>query len=100
MTASRATAPDVQPGAIFSLLHRAFGDVGMEAVFSEAATVAAWLRTEAELARSQAAVGDLDPERAEAVAAACVVEHIDLPRLWEATANVGYPDPAADPPGP
>jgi 3-carboxy-cis,cis-muconate cycloisomerase len=80
-----------RPGAIFSLLHRAFGDAEMEAVFSERATVAAWLRTEAELARTQAAVGDLDRDRAEAVATACDPDAIDLPALWEATANVGYP---------
>lgn len=79
------------PGAIFSLLHRTFGDAPMEAVFSEAATVEAWLRTEAELARSQAEVGELEPARAEAVAAACRLERLDLARLWEATANVGYP---------
>jgi 3-carboxy-cis,cis-muconate cycloisomerase len=79
------------PGAIFSMLHRVFGDAEMEAVFSERATVVAWLRAEAELARSQAAVGDLDPKRAEAVADACEVEHVDLAGLWEASANVGYP---------
>jgi 3-carboxy-cis,cis-muconate cycloisomerase len=79
------------PGAIFSLLHRAFGDAPMEAIFSEETTVGGWLRTEAELARSQAAVGDLDTERAEAVAAACTLESIDLAALWAGTANVGYP---------
>ncbi|CAN5826845.1 adenylosuccinate lyase [soil metagenome] len=73
------------------MLHRAFGDAAMEAVFGEEATVLGWLRTEAELARSQAAVGDLDPERAEAIAAACTLESIDLERLWVGTANVGYP---------
>jgi 3-carboxy-cis,cis-muconate cycloisomerase len=85
------TVEAARRGSIFSLLQRAFGDAPMEAVWSERATVAAWLRTEAELARSQAAVGDLDAARAEAVAAACAVGSIDLPRLWEATANVGYP---------
>ena len=91
VTETGATDSPGTPGAIFSLLHRAFGDVAMEAIFSERATVAAWLRTEAELARSQAAIGDLDPARAEVVAAACTVDAIDLPRLWAATANVGYP---------
>ena len=42
------------PTAIFSMLQRAFGDAAMEAVFSETATVEAWLRTEAALARAQA----------------------------------------------
>jgi 3-carboxy-cis,cis-muconate cycloisomerase len=80
-----------RPSAVFSMLHRVFGDAEMEAVFAERATVAAWLRTEVELARSQAAVGDLDPRRAEAVAAACDVGSIDLGRLWEVSATVGYP---------
>ena len=66
------------PGSIFSMLHRAFGDASMEAVFSEAATVEAWLRTEASLARAQASVGELDPARAEAIAGACSLENIDL----------------------
>jgi 3-carboxy-cis,cis-muconate cycloisomerase len=79
------------PGSIFSMLQRAFGDAAMEAVFAEAATVDAWLRTEAALARSQAAVGELEPERAEAIAAACTLANVDLPALWTDTSNVGYP---------
>ena len=73
------------------MLHRAFGDAAMEAVFSESATVEAWLRTEAALARAQAALGELGPERAEAIAAACRLENVDLPALWADMANVGYP---------
>lgn len=79
------------PGAIFSMLHRAFGDAEMESVFSEAVTVDAWLRTEAALVRAQAAVGEVDPERAQAIAGACRLENVDLPALWAETANVGYP---------
>ncbi|HSM32679.1 MAG TPA: lyase family protein, partial [Anaerolineae bacterium] len=79
------------PGTIFSMLHRAFGDAAMEAIFAEAATVDAWLRTEAALARSQAEVGELDPQRAEAIASACTLENVDLPALWTETSNVGYP---------
>jgi 3-carboxy-cis,cis-muconate cycloisomerase len=86
-----AHAPSTTPAEVFSMLHRAFGDPVMERVFSEAATVEAWLRTEAELARSQAAVGDLDAARAEAIAAACVLANVDLGGLWQGTANVGYP---------
>ena len=86
MSGSAAT-----PGRIFSMLQRAFGDAAMEAVFAEAATVDAWLRTEAALARSQAEVGELDPERAEAIAAACTLANVDLPALWIETSNVGYP---------
>jgi 3-carboxy-cis,cis-muconate cycloisomerase len=79
------------PGTIFSMLHRAFGDAAMETIFAEASTVDAWLRTEAALARSQAEVGELDPQRAEAIAAACILENVDLPALWTETSNVGYP---------
>jgi 3-carboxy-cis,cis-muconate cycloisomerase len=79
------------PGSIFSMLQRAFGDAAMEAVFAEAATVDGWLRTEAALARSQADVGELDPQRAEAIAAACTLENVDLSALWTDTSNVGYP---------
>jgi len=79
------------PGAVFSMLHRAFGDPVMEAIFSEEATVDGWLRTEAALARAQAKVGELEPERAELIAAACRMENLDLPALWAEMANVGYP---------
>jgi 3-carboxy-cis,cis-muconate cycloisomerase len=79
------------PGAIFSMLHRAFGDAVMEGVFSETATVEGWLRAEAALARAQAAAGELGPERAEAIAAACRLENVDLVALWADMANVGYP---------
>jgi 3-carboxy-cis,cis-muconate cycloisomerase len=59
------------PVSIFSVLHRVFGDAEMEGIFSERASVAGWLRAVAEVA--------------------CDPDVIDLPRLWEATANVGYP---------
>jgi 3-carboxy-cis,cis-muconate cycloisomerase len=63
----------------------------MEAVFSEAATVDGWLRTEAALARAQAGVGELEPERAALIADACRLDNVDLPALWTEMANVGYP---------
>jgi 3-carboxy-cis,cis-muconate cycloisomerase len=85
------SAPAAAPGSIFSILHRAFGDPVMEGVFSETATVESWLRTEAALARAQARVGDLSAERAEAIAAACTLQSLDLPGLWADMANVGYP---------
>lgn len=79
------------PGAIFSMLQRAFGDAAMESIFAESATVEAWLRTEAALVRAQAAAGEVEPERAEAIADACHLQNVDLPALWAETANVGYP---------
>ncbi len=85
---SHSAAP---PAAIFSMLQRAFGDAVMEAMFSESATVEAWLRTEAALALSQAEIGELGVERAAAIAAACTLENVDLSALWVDTGNVGYP---------
>lgn len=79
------------PSVIFSMLHRAFGDADMEALFSDTATVEAWLRTEAALAQAQAAIGELRPERARAITDACRLENVDLPALWDDMANVGYP---------
>ncbi len=79
------------PGAIFSMLQRAFGDAAMEALFSERATVEAWLRVEAALALAQAEVGELAGERAAAIAAACTMDNVDLPSLWVEMGNVGYP---------
>lgn len=76
---------------IFSMLHRTFGDAVMEAAWSETATIDGWLRTEAALSLSQAEVGDLDPAWAQAIAAACTLESIDVPALWAGMANVGYP---------
>jgi len=83
--------PGGAPGAIFSILHRAFGDPVMEAIFSESTTVETWLRTEAALARAQAALGELSHERAAAIAAACTIENVALAALWADMANVGYP---------
>ena len=78
-------------GSVFSLLHRTFGDEVMEAVFSEASTVESWLRTEAALAQSQALHGDITAAQADAITAACILENVDIDRLWDETANVGYP---------
>jgi len=85
------TNTNATPGAIFSMLHRAFGDAEMEAVFSEQASVESWLRTEAALARAQASVGEITADRADAIATACTLDNIDLGSLWVETANVGYP---------
>ena len=63
----------------------------MADIFSEAASADGWLRAEAALSLSQAEVGDLPGDVAETIAAVCTLDHIDLERLWEETANVGYP---------
>ena len=79
------------PSAVFSMLHRAFGDPAMEAVFSEMATVEGWLRTEAALAQAQANAGEIEPARSAAIVDCCRLETLDLPALWAEMANVGYP---------
>lgn len=75
----------------FSLLSALFADEPMTALFSETSTVQRWLETEAALAAAQAETGTLTASDAEAIAAAAVLESIDLPRLWREARNVGYP---------
>lgn len=75
----------------FSLLSRLYTDGPMRAIFSEEATVRAWLEVEAALARGQAELGLIPTGDAEAIATACRVEAVDLDRLWSEAANVGYP---------
>lgn len=75
----------------FSLLHALYADPVMAAIWSERETVQRWLDVEAALAHSQAAVGMLRQADAEAIAAACTVETIDLDQLWTESRVVGYP---------
>ncbi|TDE33345.1 3-carboxy-cis,cis-muconate cycloisomerase [Nonomuraea mesophila] len=63
----------------------------MAGIFSAERTVLAWLRAEAALALAQAEAGVIGEADARAIAAACVPATIDLDRLWEEAANVGYP---------
>ncbi|MBB5783876.1 class-II fumarase/aspartase family protein [Nonomuraea jabiensis] len=75
----------------FKLLPELFGDGAMAEIFSAERTVLAWLRTEAALARAQAAEGVISEADARAIEAACVPATIDLRRLWSEAVNVGYP---------
>ncbi|MFC4010375.1 adenylosuccinate lyase family protein [Nonomuraea purpurea] len=75
----------------FKLLPELFGDTAMAEIFSADATVLAWLRTEAALARAQAGAGLISESDARAIAAACVPASVDVERLWEEAVNVGYP---------
>ncbi|WP_037064409.1 class-II fumarase/aspartase family protein [Pseudonocardia acaciae] len=75
----------------FDLLGRLWGDDAMAAVWSERATIEAWLRVEAELARAQAATGVLAEADAEMVARAASVDGLDTEALWDGARNVGYP---------
>ena len=75
----------------FSLLRRLYADREMAEIFSERATVAAWLAAEAALAAAQAEVGVLSAHEAEAIAAECSVDTIELSELWRESRVVGYP---------
>jgi 3-carboxy-cis,cis-muconate cycloisomerase len=75
----------------FSLLTALFQDQPMAAIWSERATIGAWLRTEAELARAQGEVGLITAADADMIAAACSLDTIDRARLWDDARNVGYP---------
>jgi 3-carboxy-cis,cis-muconate cycloisomerase len=78
-------------GQAFRLLSALYHDEPMLEIWSPEATVADWLRVESELARAQAEAGLLTREDAEAIAAACRPELIDLDLLWEGARTVGYP---------
>jgi 3-carboxy-cis,cis-muconate cycloisomerase len=79
------------PGTSFRLLDTLFADEPMQAVWSETATVTAWLDVESGLAAAQAEVGIISAADAEAIGDVCRVENIDLPALWAGARTVGYP---------
>ncbi|MBO0851714.1 MAG: hypothetical protein J2P20_19795 [Pseudonocardia sp.] len=75
----------------FDLLGRLWGDDAMAAVWSERATIEAWLVVEAELARAQAAAGILAEDDAELIAGAACLDGMDTEALWAGARTVGYP---------
>lgn len=75
----------------WNLLVGVFGDEQMMGIFSEQATVAAWLDVEAALADAEARVGLLSRPDADAIMEATRLEIIDKAELWRQTRNVGYP---------
>jgi 3-carboxy-cis,cis-muconate cycloisomerase len=68
-----------------------YGDEGTTHLFSEEASVGAWLRVEAALATAQGELGVLERADATAIADAAKLANIDLERLWRETRTVGYP---------
>lgn len=74
-----------------TLLGGTFGSDAMRAVFSDDALVRHWLAVEAALARAEARVGLIPESAAESIAAACVIERIDLDELRRGFDLVGYP---------
>ncbi|MDH4906419.1 3-carboxy-cis,cis-muconate cycloisomerase [Xanthomonas axonopodis pv. ricini] len=77
--------------ATSSLLGSLFGEPACEALFDDAARVQAMLQFESALARAQAQCGVIPAEAAQAIAAACDVQHYDLAALAQATALAGNP---------
>jgi 3-carboxy-cis,cis-muconate cycloisomerase len=75
----------------FSLLQAMYGDQEMTEIFSFEATVAGWLRTEANLAVAQSRVGRISTADAEAISTACAVSEIDFEQLLSDGRTVGYP---------
>lgn len=78
--------------APFDLLRELFGDREMTEVFSSSVMIESWVRVESALAQTQADLGIIDRERAEAIAAVCAdPDVVDETVLWESARNVGYP---------
>ncbi|HEX6686843.1 MAG TPA: adenylosuccinate lyase family protein [Candidatus Limnocylindrales bacterium] len=78
-------------GVWFSLLDRLHADDVMAEVWSEQATVQAWLDVESGLAQAEADVGLVQRTDADLISAACTLGNIDLERLWDQARIVGYP---------
>lgn len=75
----------------FLPLTAVFGDPVMAGFFSERGLIEAWLEVERGLALTQAHLGLIPAEAAEAIVAALRPERIDPARLREETRTVGYP---------
>ena len=75
----------------FTLLSRLHVDRAMVEVFSEAATVAGWLRFEIALAQAQADEGMITAAEAAQIEAAAELSNLDLDALWVSSRVVGYP---------
>lgn len=63
----------------------------MTEIFSEENTVRSWLAVERSLASSQAGLGVLTSEAAEAISEAASAENLDTDELWAQARIVGYP---------
>ncbi|SUZ26614.1 3-carboxy-cis,cis-muconate cycloisomerase [Xanthomonas euroxanthea] len=77
--------------ATSSLLGSLFGEPACDALFDDAARVQAMLQFESALARAQAQCDVIPAEAAQAIAAACDVQHYDLAALAQATGLAGNP---------
>lgn len=75
----------------FSLLWQMAANGEQRAIFDEDSCVESWLATERALALSQAELGVIDREDAEAIVDAARLTNIDHAELWKVGKNVGYP---------
>lgn len=66
-------------------------DAGVAALFSTEARWEAWLEVEAALSRTQAALGLIPEEAAEAIAQACRLERLDTARIRQGIARSSHP---------
>ena len=63
----------------------------VDALFSETATVSRYLKVEAALAQTEAALGIIPERAAQAIAVNAILENIDLERYRQDFATVGFP---------
>jgi 3-carboxy-cis,cis-muconate cycloisomerase len=76
----------------FDLLSELYGNRKIDEIFSETATVKSWLNVESALAQSQADLGIIPRETADAITRICEAEgFVDSGALWETARVVGYP---------
>lgn len=75
----------------FEMLLELFGDEETQLIFRERQLVQSWIDVEVALAAAEAELGVLDADAAKAIARASRVDDLDLPALWMASRNVGYP---------
>jgi 3-carboxy-cis,cis-muconate cycloisomerase len=68
-----------------------FGDATMAAIFSERASIEAWLQVERALAGAQGRIGVIPTSAATAIESAARVDRINIVALRRAARNVGYP---------
>src|SRR5215471_722000 len=66
-------------------------DSGIEALFGTEERWQAWLAVESALALTQADLGLIPREAADAIAAACRIERLDLERIREGIARTSHP---------
>jgi 3-carboxy-cis,cis-muconate cycloisomerase len=87
----RARSPGGRASQPFQPLIAMFGDATMAAIFSERASIEAWLQVERALAGAQGRIGVIPTSAATAIESAARVDRINIVALRRAARNVGYP---------